>query len=173
MLEVGNNMILIKEETTINVPAITVYKFLINIDSLYKVWHPRDHIFCKTIFGSLSKKGCRFYFLEIIGGFPLFLTAKITEVRENEYLEYVPAFPLSLLKTGKAYFRIEKISDNQSRLIAYVEYGNKFFDKIANFLVKTAAAKKHIKEEGENMKRYLENQKEILGTDFGDGPQID
>ena len=63
------------------------------------------------------------------------------------------------LKTGKANFQIEKISDNQSRLIAYVEYGNKFFDKVANFLVKTSAAKKHIQEEGENIKRYLEQRK--------------
>ena len=85
----------------------------------------------------------------------------MTDVRENEYLEYVPAFPFSLLQTGKAYFQIEKISDNQSKLIAYAEYGNKFLDKIANFLVKTSAAKKHIKEEGENLKRYLENKENL------------
>ena len=64
-----------------------------------------------------------------------------------------------MIETGKAYFQIEKISDNQSKLIAYVEYGNKFFDKVANFLVKTSAAKKHIQEEGENIKRYLEQRK--------------
>lgn len=152
-------MISIKEETMINVPVKSVYNFLINIDSLYKIWHPTDHVFCKTISGSLSKKGCRFHFLEIIGGFPLYLTAKVTEARENEYLEYVPTFPFSLLKTGRAYFQIEKISANQSKLIAYVEYGNKFLDRIANLFVKTSAAKKHIKEEGENLKKYLEQKK--------------
>ena len=151
-------MISITEETIIDVPAKDIFNFLVNIDSLYKIWHPKDHIFCRVLSGSLSKKGCRFHFLEIIGGFPLYLTAKVTEVRENEYLEYVPAFPFSLLKTGKAYFRVEKISDNQSGLVAYVEYGNKFFDKIANFLVKTSAARKHIKEEGENLKKYLERK---------------
>lgn len=151
-------MITIKEETIINVPAKSVFEFLINIDSLYKIWHPKDHVFCKTIFGSLSEKGCRFHFLEIIDGFPLYLMAKVTEIRENEYLEYVPSFPFSLLKTGKAYFKIEKISDNQSNLIAYVEYGNNFFDKIANFLIKTSAVKKHIEEEGESLKKYLEQK---------------
>ncbi len=153
-------MITIKEETVINTPAKAIFDFLTNIDSLYKVWHPRDHVFCRVISGTLSKKGCRFHFLEMIGGFPLYLVAIITEVRENEYLEYVPAFPFSMLKTGKAYFQIEKISDNQSKLIAYAEYGNNYFDKITNFLVKTSAAEKHIQEEGENMKTYLETQKE-------------
>lgn len=113
--------------------------------------------------GSLSKKGCRFHFLEIIGGFPLYLIAKVTEVKENEYLEYVPEFPFSLFRTGKAYFRIENVSTHESRLIAYVEYGDRFriFDRIANFLVKTSAAKKHIEEEGENLKKYIESQKDL------------
>lgn len=158
-------MISITGETTVNVPAKDVFNFLVNIDSLYKIWHPKDHVFCKVLSGSLAKKGGRFHFLEIIGGFPLYLTARITDVRENEYLEYVPAFPFSLLKTGKAYFRVERISENQSKLTAYVEYGGKLMDGIANFLVKTSSAKKHIKEEGENLKRYLE-QKEFAATSF-------
>jgi len=151
-------MISITEETIINIPAKNVFNFLVNIDSMYKIWHPKDHVFCNVLSGSLVKKGCRFHFLEIINGFPLYLVARITEVRENEYLEYVPSFPFSLLKTGKAYFKIEKISENQSRLIAYVEYGNQFFDSIINFFVKTIAVKKHINEEGENLKRYLEQK---------------
>ena len=151
-------MISIKEETIINVPSKDIFSFLVHIDSLYKIWHPKDHVFCKVLSGSLAKVGSRFHFLEMIGGFPLYLTAKITEIRENEYLGYVPAFPFSLLRTGKAYFQIEKISDNESRLIAYVEYGNSFFDKVANFFVKTASAEKHIREEGENMKKYLEHK---------------
>jgi len=151
-------MISITDKTIINVPASDVFNFLVNIDTLYKIWHPKDHVFCRVLSGSLAKRGGRFHFLEMINGFPLYLTAKITETRENEYLEYIPAFPFSLLKTGKAYFKIEKISDSQSKLIAYVEYGNEFFDKIANFFVKTEYAEKHIREEGENMKKYLEQK---------------
>lgn len=149
-------MISITEETIVNVPTNDVFNFLVNIDSLYKVWHPKDHVFCRVLSGSLAKKGGRFHFLEIIGGFPLYLIAKITDVRENEYLEYVPAFPFSLLKNGKGYFWIEKLSENQSKLTAYIEYGGKFIDKFADFLVKTSAARKHIREEGENLKKFLE-----------------
>ena len=154
-------MIIIKEETFINAPAKSVFGFLTHIDLLYKTWHRKDHIFCKTISGTLSKKGCVFHFLEIIGGFPLYLIAKVTDVRNNEYIEYAPVFPFSLLKTGKGYFRIEEISDNQSRLIAYVEYGGNsgIIDRIANFLVKPSIARKHIREEGVNLKIYLESQR--------------
>ena len=125
-------MIQIQEETIIDAYPSAVFGFLTSIDVLYKIWHPKDHIFCRTISGSLSKIGCRFHFLEIIGSFPLYLTVKITKVKENEYLEYMPAFPFSLLKTGRAYFRIENISTNQSKLTAYVEYGDRFriFDRI-------------------------------------------
>ncbi len=151
-------MISIIEETIINVPVKDVFNFLVNIDSLYKIWHPKDHVFCRVLSGSLSRKGCCFHFLEFICGFPFYLIARVTDIRENEYIEYVPSFPFSLLKIGKAYFRIEKISANQSKLVAYVEYGNKFFDKIVNFLVKTSAAKKHMEEEGENLKKYLERE---------------
>ena len=154
-------MITIKEETFINAPAKSVFGFLTHIDLLYKTWHRKDHVFCKTISGTLSKKGCVFHFLERIGGFPLYLIAKVTEVKNNEYIEYVPVFPFSLFKTGKGYFRIEKISDDKSRLIAYVEYGDKsgFLDRIANFFIKTSAARKHMREEGVNLKIYLESQK--------------
>lgn len=151
-------MITIREETIINTPAESVFDFLVNFDSLYKTWHPKDHVFCKTISGSLSKKGCVFHFLEIIGGFPVYLIVKITAVKENEYLEYSLAFPFSLLRIGKGYFGIENFSPGQSKLVAYFEYGDRFgiFDRVANFFVKTFAAQKHLKEEGENIKKYLE-----------------
>ena len=154
-------MIIIKEETFINAPAKSVFGFLTHIDLLYKTWHRKDHIFCKAISGTLSKKGCVFHFLEIIGGFPLYLIVKVTDVRNNEHIEYAPVFPFSLLKTGKGYFRIEEISDNQSKLIAYVEYGGNsgILDRIANFLVKPSIARKHIREEEVNLKIYLESQK--------------
>lgn len=156
-------MIAIKEETFINAPAKSVFGFLTHIDLLYKRWHRKDHVFCKTISGTLSKKGCVFHFLEIIGGFPLYLIAKVTEVKNNEYIEYAPVFPFSFLKTGKGYFRIEEISKNKSRLIAYIEYGNKsgFLDRIANYFVKNSAVKKHIQEEGINLKIYLESQQQF------------
>lgn len=149
-------MVAITEETKISVSAKDVFSFLVNIDTLYKTWHPESHIFCKVLIGTLTKKGCWFHFLEFINGFPIYTTAKITAVIDNEYIEYRNTFPFSVLISGKAYFKIEKITDSQTKLIAYVEYGNKYFDSIANFFVKPTVVRNHMVEEGENLKKYLE-----------------
>lgn len=156
-------MVVIKEETIINVSAEEIFGFLTQIDSLYKIWHPKDHVFCKVIFGRLSRKRCVFHFLEKMDGLPLYLIVKVSELRQNEYMEYRSIFPLSLLKIGRGYFRIEKISSTQSKLIAYVEYGYKvkFFDKVIALIVKADVIKKHMHEEGANMKIFLENNPNI------------
>lgn len=153
-------MIQISEKTTINSSAASVFDFITRIDSLYKIWHPKDHVFCKTISGSLKEKGSIFHFLEIIGKFPLYLIVKVTELEKDRYIAYKPIFPLSLLNFGWAYFRIKSISSNESELTAYVEYGyrSKLSDKIANFFVDTQVAIKHIREEGENLKKFLEER---------------
>lgn len=151
-------MIAIKEQIIINKNPKNVFSFLTHIDSLYKVWHRKDHVFCKTISGTLSKKGCVFHFLEIIGGFPLYLVVKVTHLENNRDIVYKPIFPFSLLNLGWGYFRIDSITPNQSKLTAFVEYGFKTarLDKIMSFFVKTSEIKKHIKEEGSYMKKYLE-----------------
>lgn len=151
-------MIAIKEQIIINTDSKNVFSFLTHIDSLYKVWHPKDHVFCKIISGTLLKKDCVFHFLEIIGGFPLYLAVKVTHLKNNQDIVYRPIFPFSLLNLGWGYFRIDSIAPNQSKLTAFIEYGFKSarFDKVISFFVKTSEVKKHIKEEGSYMKKYLE-----------------
>jgi len=153
-------MVQISEDTLINSSASSVFNFLTRIDSLYKIWHPKDHVFCKAITGSLAKKGAVFHFLEILGGFPLYLIVKVTEFEKDQYIAYRPIFPLSLLNLGWGYFRVKSISPNQSQLTAFVEYGykSKWFDRFANLFVKVEVAKKHIHEEGENLKSFLEKK---------------
>lgn len=154
-------MITLKEETFINAPAKSVFGFLTHIDLLYKTWHPKDHVFCKTISGTLSKKGCVFHFLEVIGRFPIYSIVKVSELKSDEYIEYSPIFPFSLLRIGKGYFRIETLSKNKSKLIAYTEYGDKsgIIDRMANLVIKASDIRKHMREEGINLKIYLESQK--------------
>lgn len=152
-------MRIIKEETIIRASAQSVFNFLTRIDALYKTWHPKDHVFCKAIYRDINQRGCVFHFLEIIGGFPLYLIVIVSNIKRNEYIEYKPVFPFSLLNLGMGYFSIEPVSKDTSKLTAYVEYGNRsgLLDKVFQFFVKTDIAKKHIREEGENIKRYLES----------------
>ena len=161
-LKVGGfgNMISIKEETIIEANPENIFNFLSRIDSLYKVWHPKDHIFCKTLYKDLNERGCIFHFLEIIGGFPLYLILTVSKLKKNEFIEYKPIFPLSIFNLGMGSFAIERISDKLSKLTARVEYGNHFalLDKIFQLFVKTEAMRKHIQEEGQNLKKYLESK---------------
>jgi hypothetical protein len=155
-------MITFKDETIINAPPERVFWFLTNIDKLYKEWHPKDHVFCHTLYKSLDQKGSIVHFFEWIGGFPLYLVALTTKVEKNHYIEYVPVFPLSLLKLGFGSFQIEKISEKESKLTAYVEGGYKLpvigsaLDWLVRKMISFEAIRRHMKEEGENIKKYLE-----------------
>lgn len=154
------NMITIKEETIINVNPESIFNFLTRIDSLYKTWHPKDHIFCNVIYKDLNEHGCVFHFLEKVGGFPLYLIVRVSKIERNEYIEYKPIFPLSIFNLGMGSFTIERVSDKLSKLTAYVEYGSgvPLMDKIIQRFVKTAVIKNHIHEEGQNLKNYLEHK---------------
>jgi hypothetical protein len=151
-------MITIKEVTIIKASPENIFNFLTSIDSLYKTWHPKDHVFCKRIYKDLNERGCLFHFLETIGAFPLYLILTVSKIKKNEYIEYRPIFPLSVFNLGKGSFAIERVSDELSKLTAYVEYGNHFglLDRIFQLFVKTEMLKKHIEEEGQNIKNYLE-----------------
>ncbi len=161
-LKVGDfgNMITIKEETIINVSPESIFNFLTRIDSLYKTWHPKDHVFCNVIYKDLNEHGCVFHFFEKVGGFPLYLIVRVSKIERNEYIEYKPIFPLSIFNLGMGSFTIERTSDKLSKLTARVEYGNRIalLDKIFQLFVKTEAIRKHLKEEGQNLKIYLESK---------------
>lgn len=151
-------MIRITQETVVDVDADAVFGFLSHIDALYKIWHPRDHKFCKVISGHLGTKGCVFQFLEVLGGFPLYSVVRVTAAEKDRYIEYRPVFPFSLLRTGWGYFKIEPIAPHRSKFISFVEYGYKpaWTDKVLDKIVNTDAVRTHIREEGGYMKEYLE-----------------
>lgn len=151
--------------------AESVFHFLTNIDSLYKVWHPRDHVFCGVLFRTIDRKGCIFHFLENFGRFPLYLIVKVTKIEQGRYIEYEPIFPLSLFKLGYGYFKIERISASRSKLIAYVQWGwtlpviGPLFDVIVEKIVMKVLVEQHMKEEGDNLKNYVEANKSKMSVE--------
>ena len=166
------NMIRFTDETIINASSDKVFYFLTHIDRLYKKWHSKDHIFCHALIGSLDRKGSMVHFFEWIGHFPLYLIAQISKVDKDHYIEYLPVFPFSLLRLGYGSFTIEKISNNEIKLVAYVEGGynipviGSFLDFIVRKLISFDAIKKHMNEEGENIKRYLEKNSITIDSSF-------
>lgn len=155
----------ITEVTLVKAPAKEVWNFLTNLQTgdTYRKWHPRDHIKIICLKGNGEAVGSNFYAEEYIGKFVLRLPYTVTHSIPHYYLEYSASFPLSLLKVGKGYFKIEDVNSKTTKLTAYVEYGyelpilGKVLDKIVNFLIKKKHLEKHIHEEGENIKKLLEH----------------
>lgn len=155
-------MIEYRDEITINAPQERAHYFLTHIDTLYKVWHPKDHVFCKTIRGTLKKEGCVLHFFEWVGRMPLYLMVNVKQQRDD-FLKFDPVFPFSLLNIGYGTFSIKKLDGSKCILTAYVKIGyntpviGNLIDTLCNLLYKPELVKKHMKEEGQNLKKYVEN----------------
>lgn len=154
----------ITEKTIIKARPEDVWKFLtsLHLGNNYHQWHPQDHIKIILIAGDGSTVGSRFYIEEYIGKFILRLPYLITQSVPSECLEYTASFPLSIFNLGMGYFKIKKTSSTETELTAYVQYGynfpilGKLIDWLIELFVKVDAGKKHIHEEGLNMKKILE-----------------
>jgi len=154
----------INEKTIIKSPPEKVWEFLTTLHKgdNYHQWHPHDHIIYRLKKGDMQTIGSKAYFEERIGTFKLKLTYQLTKAQYPSYLEYSPAFPLSLLNLGKASFALKSIEANATELTAYVRYGyglpimGGLIDFLIRMFVKKADAEKHIREEGENLKRLLD-----------------
>lgn len=154
----------ITEEIEIKATPEQIWNFLTNlhVDNNYKKWHPTDHITYVLRKGSMGKVGGLAYFEEHLGKFTLKLAYKAKIANNPTYLEYTAAPPLSWLHAGRGSFQILPIDPKTTRFIAYAEYGysipilGPIVDWVATKFIKYEDAKRHIHEEGENIRRILE-----------------
>ena len=160
-------MIEIHEDTIIRSEPEKIWNFLteLHVNDNYKKWHPKDHITHYIIGRDMKRVGSQAYFEERIG--KRILRAKYTLIKSNypTYLEYEPVFPFSRLNIFRGYFKIEPTARHESKLTAYVGYGFRmpFFGWLLDWIVPkffpTELVKKHMHEEGVNLKRVVENNK--------------
>ena len=154
----------ITEEIIIKATPVEIWNFLTNLhrDDNYKKWHPKDHIAYVMRKSSMGKVGGIAYFSEHVGKFTLKLSYTLTQTNNLYFLEYKAAWPLSWLHAGKGTFTMEPIDNQTTRFIAYAEYGydlpiiGKLIDRIVEKIIKYDDARKHMHEEGENLKAILE-----------------
>lgn len=132
-----------------------VFKWLKNLDKHYKEWHP-DHVKWINETGGLDE-GDIVYYEEYLHGELHKIRSKITKVEKNKRIEFKNLFPISII-CPKGSFIIKPRGDNcifTSTLSFRFGY---IFLKLAKSRVE--ALKKHIREEGENLKRLLEKEKD-------------
>jgi len=125
----------------------------------YQAWHP-DHVYIRWIKGEPLQEGSIIYAEEYLDGDLHRLKFRITKIVANRMIEYRCLFPLSILAPGNT-FLIEPKGENSCIFTAMgilrlpVWLFKRLHKRHKN---KIEATEQHMKEEGENLKKALENQ---------------
>jgi uncharacterized protein YndB with AHSA1/START domain len=148
-------MIEIEDSIEINVPAEKVFEWLTNLrdSETYRTWHP-DHVSLRWIKGEPFREGSVVYAEEYLHGKLHKLKFVGTKMVPNRLIEYQLAFPLSFL--SKSSFIIEPTGENSCIFTAKGSMrGGPLYKKLGRKSIE--ATIRHVKEEGENLKRILES----------------
>ena len=138
-----------------------IFNFLTSLvdDESYRAWHHDDHVALCWLKGQPWEEGSVAYAEEYIHGKLHKLKFVVTKVVPNKEIEYVPVSRLL-----RRYFPKNKFSIQQKgETCIFIASGifrlgwlvKTFFKK--HLVQGLASVKKHMKEEGENLKRILEN----------------
>jgi len=137
-----------------------IFDFLVHLvdDESYRAWHPKDHVALRWLKGNPWEEGSVVYAEEYIHGKLHKLKFLVTKVVPNREIQYVPVSRFLRRYFPKNAFHLEPKEDT----CVFTATGTYRI----GWLVRTFAGnrleralssvKKHIKEEGENLKRILE-----------------
>ena len=150
----GGFMAELKDTIIICEPPQKIYGWFINnFAKDYKKWH-QEHISAKWKKGKNFAIGSILVAEEYLGGDMEKLRFKTTKNIPNRLIEYKVLFPESIICQGGS-FEFEP-HQKGSRFTAMLKF--RFGSVSAKIMSKKAEAiKKHMKEEGENLKKILEN----------------
>jgi hypothetical protein len=149
---------LLKETTDVKAPPETVYRFFEEMEENYERWHP-DHIAFRWTAGSGLQQGAEAYFEERIAGTVQKKTVKFVAVTPDRYLEFKPTSLLVGLLMPHISFTIDAHSDG----CELTQRINVRTGPIGARLNKREfdAVRTHMREEGENLKRIVEDEERV------------
>jgi hypothetical protein len=154
--------VVLKDSIDIKAHPEDVFNFLTSIvdDDSYRAWHKDDHVSFKWVKGNPWEKDSILHAEEYIHGKRHKFDFKITEIVKNQRVEYTPTSRFVRMFFPKNEFIIEPIGDS-CRFIAQGTYrigkiGKLFFKK--SIEKGLSSVKKHMREEGENLKTILESK---------------
>ena len=142
-----------------------IFAFLSNLvdDKSYRAWHSDDHLALRWLKGSPWQEGSVIYAEENIDGELHKLTFVVTRIVPNREIEYVPVSRFRRRYTSKYTFSVEP-KDTSCVFTATVHVRVPLLPRLlAKKRVERglSSVQKHMKEEGENLKRILESEKGI------------
>lgn len=149
-------MITLKDSIVIKRPPEAIFEWFDHFMENYKKWHPKDHVSAKWIKGKNFEEGSVLYVEEYLGEKLEKLKFKGTKKIKNKLIEYKLLFPHSLICSGGSF--VVKPHKTGSVFTATLSFP---FGSILSKLMpaRVKALKKHMKEEGENLKKLLEQRR--------------
>ena len=137
-----------------------IFMFFLQIvdDKSYQAWHPEDHVSFRWIRGEPWQEGSVAYAQEYIHGKLHKLKFLITELVPNRKIEFVPLSRFLRPLFPKNTFSIEP----KEHSCVFTATGQLRIGRLAKTLARKkleygiSSVRKHMKEEGENLKRILE-----------------
>ncbi len=147
---------ILKNSIEIKTTPDKIFKFLTNLDKHYQEWHP-DHVKYVKETGGVNE-GDIVYYEEYYQGKLYKARSKITKVEINKIIELKPLFPMSIVCKRHSFIIEPKGEGCVFTATASFRFGW-LISKLAKSRLE--AVKTHIKEEGENLKRLLEGEKNI------------
>lgn len=155
-------MITMSDSIIIYASAHRVYEQLIWFLSQtenYKSWHP-EHRLIKWLKGNPKQKGSICYAEENIGSNLTKLRLHFIEIIPDQLIRYRPSFPLNLIVPGNK-FELSPIGSDGCQFSASgsIRISEKLFLAMSkNHAAKLGDTRKHMREEGEILKRTVEMQ---------------
>lgn len=150
---------MLKDSIVINKAPNEIFEWLLDFVENYRSWHP-DHIGAKWIKSQNFEVGSILYTEEYIGKDKERLKFKTTKLIPNQLIEYKLLFPHSMFCSGGSFEL--KPKNGSTIFTATLSFRCKnILSRL--FSSKVQEIKKHMKEEGENLKKILvSNNNNIL-----------
>jgi hypothetical protein len=154
--------VVLKDSIEIKTTAEKVFKFLTSIvnDDSYRAWHKEDHVSFRWLKGKRWTEGAVLYAEEYIHGKLHKLKFEVIKIVPDKSIEYAPTSRFVRKFFPKNEFIIEQEGDS----CIFTASGTYRIGKIGKLLFKRriesglASVKKHMREEGENLKNILETK---------------
>jgi hypothetical protein len=152
--------IVLTDSIEISTTAEKIFGFFLQIvdDASYQAWHPEDHVAFRLIRGEPCQQGSVVYAEEYIHGKLHKLKFLIKEVVPNRKIEFVPVSRLFRIYFPRNTFLIDARDGSCVFTASCVVRVGPLVKLLARNRLEQglSSVRKHMKEEGENLKRILE-----------------
>lgn len=155
---------ILQDSINIDTKPEAIFQFFEEMERNYLQWHP-DHVLYRWVSGRGVKHGHVFYFEEYIAGKLLKKRVAFTRVVPNQHIEFAPTFWPMRLFLPRMLFRIEP-QVGGCRFTAEIHLRMGPLAQRANRR-ELAAIREHMRIEGVNIKRIVEQQAQLQSSAVG------